>query len=233
MPHRDVVALVPAPTELAVERVQAEPNRLVVVVRARRREVRCPACGCRSRRVHSHYERHLADLPWHGVAIALHLRVRRFRCDLPRCPHRIVCERLPGTTVAYARRTTRLARALAVIGLARGGEAEERLARALSLDTGASADTLLRLLKAQPAASAPAPPVRVLAWMIGRGGTGSAMARSSSISSGEVCSICCPIASRPHSRRGSACIPRSRSSAATARGRTPKARWPARPERSK
>ncbi len=123
-----VVALVPAPAELAVEHLAAEPGRLIVVATARRAAAVCPACGCPSDRVQSRYERSLADLPWHGLAVALRVRARRFVCDVPRCPRRVFCERLPGTAAAYARRTTRLAGALELIGLALGGEAGARLA---------------------------------------------------------------------------------------------------------
>jgi hypothetical protein len=49
--------------------------------------------------------------------------VRRFVCERPGCPRRIFCERLSATAAVFARRTTRLADALEVIGLALGGEA--------------------------------------------------------------------------------------------------------------
>jgi transposase len=40
----------------------------------------CPACGVRSDRVHSRYERRLADLAAGGQETLVHLRVRRFFC---------------------------------------------------------------------------------------------------------------------------------------------------------
>ena len=99
--------------------------------------------------------------------------MRRFVCEVPRCPRRIFCERPPETAAAYARRTARLAGALELTGLARGGEAGARLARELGMATGASADTLLRVLKAGPPAPPTLQPVRVLgvddwAWRKGR-----------------------------------------------------------------
>ena len=219
-----VVALVPAPDELVVEYLAAEPGRLTVVAAARRPVAACPACGCVSGRVQSRYERRLADLPWHGLAVALRVRVRRFVCDLPRCPRRIFCERLPGTACAYARRTTRHASALELIGLALGGEAGARLARELGMAAGASADTLLRVLKATPVRPA-GPPVRVLgvddwAWR----GRGSGTAPCSSIWSAAACSTCCRTASQARSRRGCGRTPVWRSSRATGRAPTPRAR---------
>lgn len=165
MQAAEVIALVPSPDELRVESLIAEPDRLVIVAAARRGEAPCPACGYASRRVHGRYQRHLADLPWHGLAVALRVQVRRFVCEVPRCPRRIFCERLPATAAAYARRTARLTSALELIGVALGGEAGARLAHALGMAAVASADTLLRVLKAPPAVASrggAAPAVRVL-----------------------------------------------------------------------
>ena len=41
---------------------------------------RCPGCDVPARRVHSHYTRTLADLPWSGYAITWQLRVRKLFC---------------------------------------------------------------------------------------------------------------------------------------------------------
>jgi transposase len=45
--------------------------------------VRCPVCGEPTDRVHSRYERTLADLPWARFAVRLQVRVRRFVCANP------------------------------------------------------------------------------------------------------------------------------------------------------
>lgn len=60
MPHA-VVALIPAPDELALEHLTAEPGRLLVVATARRPEAACPVCGCASGRVHGRYTRRLVE----------------------------------------------------------------------------------------------------------------------------------------------------------------------------
>jgi transposase len=52
----------------------------------------CPACGCWSEALHSHYERHLADLPIAGRRVLVQLRVRRFRCKQPTCRRRTFVE---------------------------------------------------------------------------------------------------------------------------------------------
>ncbi|QOZ36180.1 hypothetical protein XH92_34595 [Bradyrhizobium sp. CCBAU 53421] len=57
----------------------------------------CPRCGYQTGRVHSHYVRRLADLPWQGRVVEIRLHARRFRCANPQCPRRIFTERLPAT----------------------------------------------------------------------------------------------------------------------------------------
>src|SRR6476620_8711087 len=52
-------------------------------------EVRCPLCGESADRVHSRYERTLADLPWAHFAVRLQIRVRRFFCANLACPREI------------------------------------------------------------------------------------------------------------------------------------------------
>jgi transposase len=45
----------------------------------------CTYCGCYCRRVHSHYNRQLKDLPLENQPVQLSLTVRRFFCDQIRC----------------------------------------------------------------------------------------------------------------------------------------------------
>ena len=42
--------------------------------------VHCPICDHSTHRIHSHYERTLADLPWADYSITLELQVRKFFC---------------------------------------------------------------------------------------------------------------------------------------------------------
>jgi transposase len=130
-------------------------DEIVITATARRHVVACPECGQPSRRVHSRYQRTLADLPWHGLRVRLALSVRKFFCDTPACPRRIFTERLPATAAPYARRTTRAADALDVIGLALGGIGAARLATALGL--GTSASSVLRYIRRIPLPASGAP----------------------------------------------------------------------------
>jgi hypothetical protein len=38
----------------------------------------CPQCRRQSLRIHIHYRRTLADLPWEGIPVRIELRTRRF-----------------------------------------------------------------------------------------------------------------------------------------------------------
>jgi len=67
--------------------------------------VKCPVCSKPTHRIHSRYERTLADLPWADYSITLQLRVRKFFCINTLCKRRIFTERLASVTAPWARRT--------------------------------------------------------------------------------------------------------------------------------
>ena len=110
-----------------------------------------------ARRIHSHYERTLADLPWAAYRVRLQLRVRKWFCGNRRCCRRIFTERLPTLAAPWARRTLRLAQRLVALGVALGGTAGVRLGHAW--DLAVSRNTLLRLLRQQPLPLLPTPRV--------------------------------------------------------------------------
>ena len=116
-----------------IDRVIRDLDRLVIVARRRRDHGRCPSCGVRSSAVHSRTERRPDDLPSCGWPVRLRVQVRRFCCHRPDCPRRTFTEQLPKLLAPRARRTRRLARAQARIGLALGGE-EGRATAAASRD---------------------------------------------------------------------------------------------------
>jgi transposase len=111
-------------------------------------EATCPSCGHPSTRVHSRYQRRLADATIGGRRVVLRLRVRRFFCDHHRCQARTFAEQILGLTSKYARRSPLLRKLLEVIGLALAGRGGARLAQTLGVKTSRS--TLLRLLRALP-----------------------------------------------------------------------------------
>jgi transposase len=160
--------LLPEPLGLVSCRVQIGHNSIVILAGTTAPSALCPACGCSSSRVHSHYARHLADLPWHGRPVRVVLTVRRFFCDAVACQRRIFAERVPAVAAARARQTGRLAQALTGIAFACGGEGGARLALRLGMPT--SPDTLLRRIRRTVLAPRRSP--RVLGvddWAVRRG----------------------------------------------------------------
>jgi transposase len=149
--------LLPDPHCLKLDRCVAEKNAVTMVVTTRRASAPCPRCDQPSPRVHSRYWRSLADLPWQGVRVRLHLQSRKFFCSNGECPQTIFTERLPTVVQPYARRTLRLDQALRQLGWALGGEAGARVARGLAM--AASPDQLLRCLRRTPQRPCVAPRV--------------------------------------------------------------------------
>ena len=93
----------------------------------------CPICGQPSHRIHSRYERTLADLPCVAFSLTLIVQVCKFFCSNPDCHRRIFTERLPEVAAPWARKTVRFMQQLQSIGLALGGAAGARLCDRLSI----------------------------------------------------------------------------------------------------
>jgi DNA-directed RNA polymerase subunit N (RpoN/RPB10) len=110
--------------------------------------VRCGACGTLSGRVHSRYERRLADTAMAGQSVEIKLHVRRFFCDSSDCLTRTFTEQVTGLTSRYARRSPLARQTLEKIGVALAGRAGARLAARLGLMTSRS--SVLRLIRALP-----------------------------------------------------------------------------------
>jgi len=138
--------LVPDPAHLHLLRLAVEAKGIVAHATTIAPQAPCPMCRQPSARVHSHYVRRVADLPWQGVAVSLELQVRRFFCDNAACRRQIFVERLPAVVAPYARHTVRLEEALTLLGLALGGEAGARVVRAMGLQL--SPDRLLARIRA-------------------------------------------------------------------------------------
>src|SRR5262245_30530893 len=83
--------------------------QITLLIRSTQTSVPCPRCAIPTRRIHSHYERTLADLPWAAYRVRLQLRVRKWFCRNRSCRRHIFTERLPTITTPWARRTLRLA----------------------------------------------------------------------------------------------------------------------------
>src|SRR5260221_6940994 len=106
----------------------------------------CPLCHQPSERVHSTYQRTVADVPCSGRRVLLLLTVRKYICYTDDCPRSIFTERLPELVQSYARMTNRLREWIEAIGRAASGEVGARLAEQLGMCV--SPTTILRRLMA-------------------------------------------------------------------------------------
>ena len=131
-----------------VQELRNIPGRQQWLLTTVSRSACCPHCCRVSRRVHSRYQRTLADLPCGGETISVRVLVRRFFCANPLCQRRTFAEPLLDFAVRYARRSERLRQAQTQMGQAVGSRAGVRLAHNLAMPT--SATTLLRLEEAAP-----------------------------------------------------------------------------------
>lgn len=140
-----VSTLVPNPGILSLEGFVSHRDSSTIKMRSIQRTPACPRCGRPSRKAHSRYFRTLADLPRHGVAVKLSLRVRRFFCHTPSCLQKIFTERLPEVVHPYGRKTLRLEQVFIHIGFVFGGEEGTRTSRRLNILV--SADSILRRIR--------------------------------------------------------------------------------------
>ncbi|WP_236602234.1 ISL3 family transposase [Ktedonobacter sp. SOSP1-52] len=102
----------------------------------------CPRCGTPGSRVHSHYQRTIADVAFGGWCLVLKLRVRKWICHEASCPQHIFAERFPELVQRYARMTDRLVKALQALGVTTNGADAARIASSLGMPT--TAKTIIR-----------------------------------------------------------------------------------------
>jgi transposase len=117
----------------------------------RRQPTFCPGCGIQSQSHHSSYWRTLRDLSAQSAPVTVHARVGRWRCRNQQCDRRIFTERVPDLAAPFARRTTRLAEIVRLLGHSAGGRPSERLMRRLGMPV--SDTTILASVKHHAKAS--------------------------------------------------------------------------------
>jgi hypothetical protein len=127
---------------LRIRQVRAEGRSVWLDADVSARDAGCPDCGSRSARVHSRYQRVLADPAIGGRPTLVRVRVRRFFCDNTACRRRTFAEQVPQLTTPYARRTPLLRSILEKIAVALGGRPGARMTRLLAAEV--SRTTLLR-----------------------------------------------------------------------------------------
>ncbi|WP_157507366.1 ISL3 family transposase [Ktedonobacter racemifer] len=102
----------------------------------------CPRCGMSGSRVHSRYQRTVADVAFGGRHLMLKLLVRKWVCRVSSCPQHIFAERFPGLVQRYARMTERLNEALQSVGVTTNGADAARILSRLGMPT--TAKTIIR-----------------------------------------------------------------------------------------
>jgi transposase len=149
--------LLPPDDRITFQSLIIDAPHLILVAAMISTHSTCPDCRQPTQRIHGHYPRTLADLPWATVPIELRIIVRRFRCCTCTCRRQTFAERLPTVAPLYARTTTRLATTQADTGLVLGGAAG---ARHLSRHgVPGSRNTLLRRVRSVSLPEGPAPEI--------------------------------------------------------------------------
>ncbi len=118
-------------SDLIIEQITVTSD-VRITARAASPTASCPCCATVSKRVHSHYQRSLRDLPASGRPVHLVMQVRRFFCEESTCRRKIFAERFPSLTLPRVKFTRRLQEALREMGFELGGEAGARLGKKLS-----------------------------------------------------------------------------------------------------
>jgi transposase len=134
------------PPGFSADEALSDNDRTVVTIHGTSAISACPSCRAKSDRIHSRYNRRLADLPMAGRRVVLVLQARRFRCDGVQCARRIFTERFDDNILKpWARRTARLDQIVQCLALALGGRPAASFARRLAMPI--SNDTLLRAVR--------------------------------------------------------------------------------------
>ena len=144
--HQNILAEFLSEFGLQLLSAQIELDSIRVSASPMQQSASCPQCHTDSSRVHSYYDRTLADLSFGIRKVILHLDVRRFFCINPECKHATFSEPLPDLAIRYARRTNQLHQALRDIAFESGGEGGSKLAKNLYYGE-ISPDTLLRIIR--------------------------------------------------------------------------------------
>jgi hypothetical protein len=107
-PQMSLTSLFALPSGLEITASSRQEGVLCVSLLSTQPISYCPLCGSAATRIHSRYQRRLADLPSTGQPVRFLLTVRKFFCDVPTCPRKIFAERLAPFVAPSARVTARL-----------------------------------------------------------------------------------------------------------------------------
>ena len=110
-------------------------------------KAQCPYCHQYSKHKHSHYTRHLQDIPVYDRTLLLEVQVGKYRCGNPGCERKIFAERLPDICHPYARNTLSAEKQILWVSLNSSALRASSLLGLLHITSSAS--SCLRLLHRQ------------------------------------------------------------------------------------
>jgi transposase len=123
------------PSTLSLDSIEVQDQTISVHLHATAPTAACPHCGTDGSRVHSCYERTIADVAFGRRCLVLKLLVRKWICPLASCSQRIFAERFPELVQRYARMTDRLIEALQSVGVATNGADAAQILSSLGMPT--------------------------------------------------------------------------------------------------
>jgi hypothetical protein len=106
---------------VSLETLEVHHQTIIVHLQATSSTALCPRCGTPGSRVHSRYERTIADGAFGGRYLVLKLRVRKWICREASCSQHLTASRFPELVQRYARMTDRLLKTLQSIGVTTNG----------------------------------------------------------------------------------------------------------------
>ncbi len=129
----DLLTFLGMPEHFVLAAAECDDELVTLHLQSTQPSADCPLCHQAAMRVHSHYQRTVADLPGGARRVRLRLQVQKFYCDNAACDRTIFVERITPFVAPWARMTTRLNHALRTIGLATCGRLGARLATRLGM----------------------------------------------------------------------------------------------------
>jgi transposase len=130
------------PSTLSLDSIELHDQTIIVHLHATAPTAACPHCGTAGSRVHSRYERTIADVAFGRRCLVLKLLVRKWICPEAACSQRIFAERFPELVQRYARMTDRLIEALQAVGVTTNGADAAQIVSSLGMPT--TAKTIIR-----------------------------------------------------------------------------------------
>ena len=125
-----------------LDSIEVHEQTVIVYLHATSPTAACSQCGTAGSRVHSRYERTIADLAFGGRNLVLRLLVRKWICPEASCSRHIFAECFPELVQRYARMTDRLIKALQAVGAITNGADAAQIASSFGVHT--TAKTIIR-----------------------------------------------------------------------------------------